>query len=248
MTTSRVLVAGGATGIGRATVRAFRARGDSVLLADLDGPGAAAVCAEDLPGEACALGCDLSEPDAPAAAVHATVDAFGGLDAVIGNAARLRALPLAEWTPETWDHDLAVNLRAPFLLAQAAAPFLSESRGALVFTASTGAFRGHAGMPAYHASKGGLVSLVRSLADELSPQGVRVNAIAPGWVETPFNDAYWDHQSDPDGARKALEEAIPLRRQGTPEDISGVVLFLCSPAAAYMTGECLVVDGGYLAV
>ena len=103
-------------------------------------------------------------------------------------------------------------------------------------------------MPAYHASKAGLLNLVRALADELGPQGVTVNAVCPGWIDTPFNDAFWHHQDDPDAARRALDAAIPLRRQGDPDDVTGTVLFLASAASAYVTGQAIVVDGGYTAV
>jgi NAD(P)-dependent dehydrogenase (short-subunit alcohol dehydrogenase family) len=244
-----VLVAGGASGIGRAAVRGFRARGDAVVVADLDLARAQEVAAEDLPGPAAALGCDLSSVDGPAAAVAAAVEHGGGLDVVFGNAGLLRAAPLAEWTVEAWDTTMALNLRAPFLLAQAAAPHLRRSPLArLIFTSSTGALRGHAGMPAYHASKAGLNNLVRALADELSPDGIRVNTVCPGWVDTPFNDAFWQHQQDPGAALDALTASIPLRRQAVPEDIVGLVLFLASPASDYITGQSLVIDGGYTAV
>ena len=89
---------------------------------------------------------------------------------------------------------------------------------------------------------------MRALADELSPRGIRVNAVCPGWVDTPFNDAFWGHQADPDVARATLVGQIPLRRQGVPDDVAGPVLFLSSDAARYVTGEVLVVDGGYSAV
>jgi dihydroanticapsin dehydrogenase len=244
-----VLIAGGATGIGLAALRAFRQRGDSVVLADLDGKAAQVAVEEDLPGPAQALQCDLAHPLAPVRAVEAAVAFGGGLDVVFANAGVLQAAPLAQWTVEQWDRSIAVNLRAPFLLAQAAAPHLVRSDVAsIVFTSSTGAFRGHAGMPAYAATKAGLVNLVRALADELSPDGVRVNCVCPGWIDTPFNDTFWHHQDDPDAALRSLVTSIPMRRQGTPEDVAGTVLFLASPASGYITGQALVVDGGYLSV
>lgn len=244
-----ILVAGGATGIGRATVRALRGRGDTVLLADRSEAAREVAAEEGLSGPCQALLCDLGEANAPAEAVAAAVDLGGGLDAVIVNVGVLAARSLAEWTVEEWDRTMAVNLRAPFLLAQAAAPHLQRSElGSIVFTASTGAYRGHAGMPAYAASKAALVNLARALADELGPSGVRVNCVCPGWVDTPFNDAHWEHQGDPLAARAALEAAIPLRRQAQPEDVVGLYLFLTSPAAGYITGEAIVIDGGYLAV
>ena len=103
-------------------------------------------------------------------------------------------------------------------------------------------------MPAYHATKSGLLGLVRALADELGPHGTTVNAICPGWVDTPFNDGFWSHQSDPGAALHNLEQSIPLRRQALPHDIVGSVLFLASADSAYVTGQALVIDGGYTAV
>jgi dihydroanticapsin dehydrogenase len=244
-----VLIAGGASGIGLAVLRAFRERGDSVVLADIDGDAAERAVAEDLPGPALALRCDLADPGAPARAVESAAEFGGGLDVVFGNAGVLLAAPLSDWTVEQWDRTTAVNLRAPFLLAQAAAPHLTRAGGgSLIFTASTGAYRGHAGMPAYAATKAGLVNLVRALADELSPQGVRVNCICPGWIDTPFNATFWEHQADPEAALRTLVDAIPMRRQGRPEDVVGTVLFLASAASAYVTGQAVVVDGGYLSV
>ena len=108
-------------------------------------------------------------------------------------------------------------LDAALASAQAAAPHLRRSSLArLIFTSSTGALRGHAGMPAYHASKAGLNNLVRALADELSPDGIRVNTVCPGWVDTPFNDAFWQHQDDAAAALDALTSSIPLRSQAVP--------------------------------
>lgn len=245
-----ILVAGGASGIGAAAIRAFRQRGDDVLLADRDAEAADRLAGERLPGALQVLHCDFSEVESAASAVLAAVELGGGtLDAVFYNAGALQARPLAEWTAAQWDHTAAVNLRAPFLTSQAAAPYLSRSaQGRIVLTSSTGAMRGHAGMPAYHATKAGLLGLVRSLADELGPQGVTVNAICPGWVDTPFNDAFWAHQADPAAALTALNLQIPLRRQADSEDLTGLLLFLVSDASAYITGQALVVDGGYTAV
>lgn len=244
------LVAGGAAGIGAAVVRALRARGDTVLLADQQADRGKQLVGEDLPGPAAFLECDLGDPVGPAAAVEAAVDLGAGrLDLVFYNAAVLQAHPLHEWTLGAWDRAMAVNLRGPFLMVQAAAPHLRRSsRGRVILTSSTGAFRGHAGMPAYHATKSGLLGLVRALADELGPDGTTVNAVCPGWVDTPFNDGFWSHQPDPDAALASLVHDIPLRRQGVPDDITGTILFLASEGSDYVTGQALVVDGGYTAV
>lgn len=246
---STVVVAGGATGIGAAAVRAFRERGDDVLLADLDATAACALGAEPLPGGFRFLECDLAEPAAAAAVVAAAVELGGGLDVLFYNAGILEAHPLADWSVSAWDRSVAVNLRAPFLVSQAAAPHLRASaHGRIVLTSSTGALRGHAGMPAYHATKAGVLGLVRSLADELGPAGITVNAVCPGWVDTPFNDGFWSHQSDPAAALVRLTDTIPLRRQALPSELTGLLLFLTSPAAGYITGQALVIDGGYTAV
>jgi NAD(P)-dependent dehydrogenase (short-subunit alcohol dehydrogenase family) len=246
---SVVLVAGGATGIGAAAVRAFTGRGDRVVLADRNGDAARGLAAELPAGSITLLECDFQDSRAVADAVRTAVDSHGGLDVVFYNAAILEAHALADWTVEAWDRSAAVNLRAPFLMAQASAPHLRKSdHGRFIATSSTGAFRGHAGMPAYHATKAGLLGLVRALADELGPDGVTVNAICPGWVDTPFNDGFWSHQGDPGRALAALQAQIPLRRQAIPDEITGLLLFLASPASDYITGQALVIDGGYTSV
>ncbi len=132
------------------------------------------------------------------------------------------AAPLADWTMDMWARSMALNLQMPFLITKAAAPHLARSSNpSVIFTSSTGALRGHAGMPAYHATKTGLLGLARSLADELGPLNIRVNCILPGWIKTPFNDPYWDYRPDPVAAEAALEASIPMRRQGTPEEVAG---------------------------
>ena len=247
---SAVLVAGGATGIGAAAVRSFRLRGDTVLLADRNEKAGRAIAGEDLPGPAHFLPCDFADARSATEAVDAAVAlSAGSLDTVFYNAAVLEAHPLEEWTAEAWDRSNAVNLRAPFLVSQAAAPYLRKSStGRIILTSSTGAFRGHAGMPAYHATKSGVLGLVRALADELGPDGVTVNAVCPGWVDTAFNDSFWKHQAVPEQALARLEESIPLRRQASPEELTGLLLFLASDQSAYITGQALVIDGGYTSV
>lgn len=241
-----IVIAGGATGIGEAALKAFCAAGDDVLLADINvekgntlakATGAAFVEA------------DLSDPKAPEAIIAACRARFGGLDTLFVNAAVLASAPLAEWTREMWEKSLSVNLSAPFFMVQAAEEALRRSDNpSVILTASTGALRGHALMPAYHATKSGLLGLARSLTDELSPDGIRVNTLLPGFIDTPFNSPFWAAQDDPAAAEQALAAAIPMRRQGTPDDVSGVVTFLASPAARYITGTQILVDGGYSAV
>lgn len=242
----KVLIVGGATGIGKAAVKAFAAGGDQVMLVDIDERKGEEL-AEDLAIEF--VQCDVSKSDVPARVVLDCINRMGGLDTLFYNAGVLSSAPLKEWDAELWNRSIAVNLSAPFFFVQAAAPALEQSTNAsVILTASTGALRGHAQMHAYHATKSGLIGLTRSLADELSPSGIRVNALLPGFIDTPFNTPFWSSQANPQEAQAELASSIPMRRQGRPEDVAGVVTFLASPAAAYVTGTQIVVDGGYSAV
>jgi dihydroanticapsin dehydrogenase len=245
-----VVVAGGATGIGAAVVSSLRARGDDVALIDINSDAAHDLLSEKAPGSGRFIHCDLSDPRQAVDAVAAAGESLGGhIDVFFYNAGYLIARPLGEWTIDDWDKSEAINLRSPFFMVQAVAPFLkSSTQGRVILTSSTGAFRGHAGMPAYHATKAGVLGLVRSLADELGPAGVTVNAVCPGWVDTPFNDGYWAFQDNPEGTRRALENSIPLRRQSTPAEVGRSILFLMDEAASYITGQTLIIDGGYTAV
>jgi dihydroanticapsin dehydrogenase len=245
---ANVIVAGGATGIGRAAVRGFRARGDNVLLVD-HRPQAAELVAEEAPGAIRFIQRDLAEPEVPAAMVTEAVATFGSLDTVLVTAALMLSAPLSGWTCEMWDRTVALNLRMPFLFAQAAAPHLAKSDNpSIILISSTGAIRGHAGMSAYQATKAALPGLCRSLTAELGPQGIRVNTILPGWIDTPFNDPFWQYQQNPHERRTEIEQQIPLRRQGEPDEVSSMVLFLASPAGRYVAGTSIVIDGGYTAV
>jgi NAD(P)-dependent dehydrogenase (short-subunit alcohol dehydrogenase family) len=243
-----VIVAGGATGIGRAAVLGFRERGDNVLLVD-HRPQALDLAKAEAPGKIRVIQRDLAEPDAPAETVAAAIAEFGSLDTVLITAALMLSAPLDQWSGEMWDRSVALNLRMPFFFAQAAAPHLAKSDNAsVIFISSTGAIRGHAGMSAYQATKAALPGLTRSLTAELGPLGIRVNTIMPGWIDTPFNDPFWQFQRQPDERRKEIEKQIPLRRQGTPDEVSSMVLFLASPAGRYIAGTSIVIDGGYTAV
>jgi NAD(P)-dependent dehydrogenase (short-subunit alcohol dehydrogenase family) len=243
-----VIVAGGATGIGRAAVRGFRARGDNVLLVDHRAQ-AADLTTEEAPGGIRLIQRDLAEPNAPAETVAAAIAEFGSLDTVLITAALMLSAPLDQWTGEMWDRSVALNLRMPFFFAQAAAPHLAKSDNAsLILISSTGALRGHAGMSAYQATKAALPGLCRSLTAELGPLGIRINTIMPGWIDTPFNDPFWQYQKQPQERRVEIEKQIPLRRQGEPDEVASMVLFLASPAGRYIAGTSIVIDGGYTAV
>jgi len=241
-----ILIVGGATGIGRATLTSFRAQGDAVFLADINASVGGALADEM---GAHFVHADLADPRAPRAIIDACIAALGRIDTLFVNAGVLASAPLADWTPELWQRSVAINLGAPFFLVQAAVDALRQSGNAsIILTASTGALRGHAQMHGYHATKTGLIGLVRSLADELGPDGIRVNAVLPGFIDTPFNAPFWAAQDDAVAAQQKLATSIPMRRQGTPDDVAGVITFLASPASRYVTGTQIVVDGGYSAV
>lgn len=243
-----VIIAGGATGIGRASVRDFRARGDNVLLVD-HRPQAADLVDEPAPGAIRFIQCDLSEPDAPRQIVKEAIAAYGSLDTVVITAAVMLSAPLQDWTPEMWDKSVALNLRMPFFFAQASAPHLAKSDNAsIILISSTGAIRGHAGMSAYQATKAALPGLCRSLTAELGPLGIRINTLMPGWIDTPFNDPFWEYQQNPEARRAEIERQIPLRRQGQPDEVAAMILFLASPQGRYIAGTSVVIDGGYTAV
>lgn len=243
MTASRpvALVTGAARRIGAAIVRRLHAAGYATMLhchgsqdqaqslaAELDAPA---------PGSAAWHGADLADPAAPAALVAATLARFGRLDLLVNNASNFFATPLATATAAQWDALFAVNARAPFLLAQAAAPHLQAAGGAIVNLVDIHAEQPLRDHPAYCAAKAALAALTRSLALDLAPH-VRVNAVAPGAILWP------EHEADP--ARRAqLLAATPLRRTGTPEDIAEAVRWLAQDAG-YVTGQILRVDGGRL--
>lgn len=248
---TRVLIAGGATGIGAAVARAFLTQPAQVAVCDInrDGLQALATHCADLPGELATLELDLESKGAAETAVGFAEERLGGIDLLFVNAGLMLSARLEDWTEEMWQRSIAVNLTLPMFLTRAALPALRRSGNpSVVFTSSTGALRGHAGMPGYHATKSGVLGLVRALADELGPEGIRVNALLPGWVDTPFNNGFWDHQDHPDEARQKIEAGIPMRRHGTPDELAGTVQYLASDAARYVTGTQIVVDGGYTAV
>lgn len=242
------VVVGGASGIGRATVELLRAQGTDVYLADINVSGAAQVIAADAPGRGFYGYCDLGSVDGPGQVVQDALDALGRVDALIVCAGVLVEAELDGITLEDWERTIAVNLRGPFLLVQAAAKVLAESaHGRVVLTASTAAFRGGAGTAAYAASKGGLIAMTRSLALGLAPARICVNCVAPGWIDTPFNDPYWSRVGNTEATRAALDARIPLGLQGSPAEVAAAIVFLASPAASYINGQTLTVDGGLLA-
>jgi NAD(P)-dependent dehydrogenase (short-subunit alcohol dehydrogenase family) len=245
----RALVTGAASGIGRATclrlARDAKAQGKAARVAAVDlGPSTSL---DELVAELGALGAealpihgDLGEPDAAARAVDTAIGRFGGLDGLVSNAGINRPAPLLTYTVEDWDRVFAVNTRATWLLARAAHPALKAARGAIVAVGSMSGSNAHANLGAYGPSKAAVIMLVRVLAQEFGPDGIRVNALSPGMVQTGMTARVYADQ------RVAAERAalVPLRRVATPEDMADVIAFLLGPDARYVNGHDLVVDGG----
>ncbi len=232
----RVLVSGGTSGIGAAIARAFAAAGAEVSATGAtEAEAQAARVRADMAGIACSA---LDVRDA--AAVAERVAALGELDVLVNCAGIIRRG--AEHEPEAFAQVVDINLNGTMRVCAAARAGLKARRGCIVNTASMLSFFGGGLVPGYSASKGGVAQLTKSLAIAYAADGIRVNAVAPGWIATKLTQALQD-----DAARSApILARTPLGRWGTPEDIAGPVLFLASPAARFVTGVVLPVDGGYL--
>ena len=245
----RVLVTGAASGIGRATCRRLardaEMRGEQGMIATVDLSPSTAL--DELATELQALGVDalpiygdMGSVDGPEQVVAEAVRRFGGLDGLVSNAGINRPGPLASYSVEDWDRLFAVNTRATWLLAKAAHPALKESGGSIVATASMSGSNAHAGLGAYAPSKAAVIMLMKVLAQEFGPDGIRVNTVSPGMVRTGMTAQVYQ---DPDIA-SARDALVPLGRVATPEDIADVISFLLGPDAHYVTGHDLTVDGG----
>jgi len=234
----RALVTGaGSEGIGRAAARLLARSGARVAVHHLGQPEAAAALAAETGGPA--LAADLGDPRAARALVDRAAEALGGLDILVGNAAVLNRKPLDETDDADFARVHAVNLAGNFALAQQAARKMGAG-GRIVFTSSVNQWMPNPGLVAYGASKGGLGALARQMALELAVRGITVNLVAPGTIETDFNRA----MHDVPGWREAKRALIPMDRTGTPDDVAGAILFLCSDFAGYITGTTIAVDGG----
>lgn len=243
----RALVTGGSKGIGAETAVVLAQAGADVAIVGRDEAGlqdtAAKIAAA---GRRCiVIVADMGTIDGPQAAAAAALAAFGAVDILVNNAGIARLAPLLEATAADWDETMAVNLRAPFLLARALAPAMIAQRGGKIINVSSQAgsiaLDSHG---AYCSSKGGLNLLTKVMALEWGPHNIQVNAVAPTVILTPMGDKVW---GDPAKAAPMLAK-IPLGRFGRPVEVADLILFLAAPASDLITGETILIDGGYTAI
>ncbi len=235
------IVTGAGQGIGRGIVLALAKEGCDVVVSDINLENSQKVVEEieKMGGRGLAVKCDVSKKVEVDAMVAQTKEKFGKLDILVNNAGIFPFVPFAQMKESDWDKVLAVNLKSVFLCSQAAAVEMSAG-GKIVNTSSIASFVGFEGLVHYCASKGGVNGMIRALALELAPKKINVNAVAPGAIATPGASTGMTEE-----VKKQTIAMIPWKRMGAPEDIANAVVFLASDAADYITGQVLIVDGGW---
>jgi NAD(P)-dependent dehydrogenase (short-subunit alcohol dehydrogenase family) len=237
------IVTGAASGVGREVTRQLGERGASVVAVDVSPD------VHELAGETvAAVEGDVSVPETADRAVSAAVESWGRLDVLVNNAGLIVFKPVTETTDEELDRVLAVNVKGMFYFCRAAIPAIERTGGgAIVSTASISGLVGLQGQAAYCASKGAIVNLTRQLALDYAPVGIRVNAVAPGAIETQFLMRFVNAQEDPDALAASIKAEHPLGRWASPDEIARTIVFLASDEASFVTGAILSVDGGFTA-
>ena len=244
-----VIVTGARRGMGKTHALVLAKAGAKVVVSDISKEDCQKVVGEIKKdrGEATAIKCDVSKKEEVEDLVKKTIEKFGKLDILVNNAGIAQFKPFLELTEEEWDRTLDINLKGYFLCAQAAAKEMAKQKsGVIINIASVAMGQVGIGFPNiahYCASKGGIVGMTEALAVELAPYNIRVNAIAPGLIETPMIDSI---KQDPK-TMEAMLAKVPMHRVGKPEEVSNLVLFLASDESSYMTGSTVVIDGGWLA-
>lgn len=235
MANKRVVVTGGASGIGLATADLLSSKGASVVIADLVDPGDG----RDF------VRTDVSDAESVRSLMDEASVRLGGIDAVINVAGIQRSGAVEDLAESDWDDQFRVNVRSCFLTSKYAVPHLRAAGGGTILTtASVAGIKGFAGMTAYSASKGAVIAFTRTLAVELAADNIRANCLVPGWVNTPFNAPVISFEGGLDAHRKNIEASVPLKREADPIDMANMLTFLVSDEASYLTGQAITVDGG----
>jgi L-fucose dehydrogenase len=240
------LVTGAAKGIGKGCALILGQQGADVVVADVDESAGMATAAEirNLGLKCVFTACDVSRLEQVEALIASVVESFGRLDVLINNAGYHISKDVEHTSEQEWDYMLATNLKSVFLCSKYAIPHLKKTRGTIINMSSMVGLVGQSNAAAYAASKGGIVALSKGMAIDLAGDGIRVNCICPGWVQTPLVEDWFAQQSDPSAARKYVFDMHPVGRISTVEEIGRVALFLCSEEASFITGVALPVDGG----
>jgi NAD(P)-dependent dehydrogenase (short-subunit alcohol dehydrogenase family) len=243
----RVIVTGGANGIGKATVARFATEGATVVITDIDG-AAGETTARQIAGQTGAtiypFRADVSVKADDQAAVEFALEKMGGVDILVNNAGIYYEDHFEEITEERWDAIMNVDLKGTFLMTQALVPYYKEIRsGIIVNMASTNGLAGEIYYSHYNAAKAGIVLLTKTLAIELGPFGIRVNCVCPGYIVTESTVA----MDSEEFVNNYIQNKIPLRRTGKPEEVASVITFLASEDASFVHGDAILIDGGQLA-